>query len=228
MPQRPGPSFTPHLASLPPGQQAMWKGLQPVAEDGFVLYGGTAISLQLGHRVSMDFDFFSRDPLDQDWLLKRYPFCADATVIQAAPDTLTILVPGEAEGVKVSFFGGITHGRVGTPTWTTDGVLLVASLEDLLGTKLKTIQQRVEKKDYVDIHAILASGLRLENGLTCAQTLYGRAFHPIVALKALGYFGDGDLGELSKKVKKDLVKAIEQVKELPPIPNSYPSLGVER
>ena len=220
-------SFPPRLDILPAHQKALWAGLHTVAEDGFVLYGGTAIALRLGHRVSVDFDFFRQDPVNQDWLLSRYPFCLSATVIQAAPNTLSILVPGEVGVVKLSFFGAITHGRVGNPSWTSDGVLEVASLADLLATKLKTIQQRVEKKDYLDIHAILAAGLRLDEGLASAQTLYGKTFHPMTALKALIYHEDGNLGELQFEVKKALIRAVAEIQEIPLPPRVHRTLRGE-
>ncbi|WP_373321508.1 nucleotidyl transferase AbiEii/AbiGii toxin family protein [Rivihabitans pingtungensis] len=40
--------------------------LAQASKLGFVLYGGTAIALRLGHRESVDFDFFSDRPLDRD------------------------------------------------------------------------------------------------------------------------------------------------------------------
>lgn len=52
-------TFTPRLDVLPPAQQALWPRLRAAAGLGFVLYGGTAIALRLGHRASVDFDFFS-------------------------------------------------------------------------------------------------------------------------------------------------------------------------
>jgi len=52
-------SFVPHMEIFLPSQQAVWSSLAPVRKAGFVLYGGTAIALRLGHRQSIDFDFFS-------------------------------------------------------------------------------------------------------------------------------------------------------------------------
>ena len=57
-------SFEPHMEILPKAQRALWGLLAPCVDLGFVLYGGTAIALQLGHRSSVDFDFFSHFPLD--------------------------------------------------------------------------------------------------------------------------------------------------------------------
>jgi uncharacterized protein YdbL (DUF1318 family) len=53
--------------------------------------------------------------------------------------------------VKVSFFGGMTFGRVKDAVETIDGKLLVASLDDLMATKLKAVLDRAEAKDYQDI-----------------------------------------------------------------------------
>ncbi len=77
---------------------------------GFVLYGGTAIALRLGHRHSVD--FFTHLPLERAALKKSLPWLATAAVLQDEPESLTVLSPG---GVKVSFFGGLNVGRVGEP-----------------------------------------------------------------------------------------------------------------
>jgi hypothetical protein len=47
----------PKLGVLPPAQREIWTSLAPAARLNFVLYGGTAIALHLGHRESLDFDF---------------------------------------------------------------------------------------------------------------------------------------------------------------------------
>jgi hypothetical protein len=50
--------FYPSLDVLTAAQLRLWSELSAVPED-FVLYGGTALALHLGHRTSVDFDFFS-------------------------------------------------------------------------------------------------------------------------------------------------------------------------
>ena len=51
--------FKPHMEILPPAQQRLWSKLSAATGLGFALYGGTAIALRLGHRTSINFDFFS-------------------------------------------------------------------------------------------------------------------------------------------------------------------------
>ena len=57
--------FKPSREVLPPAQQLLWPKLGKTAELGFTLYEGTAIALRLGHRASVDFDFFSDKPLNR-------------------------------------------------------------------------------------------------------------------------------------------------------------------
>ena len=184
-------TLTPRLEVLPDTQRALWPALAGVP-DSCVLYGGTAVALRLGHRASVDFDFFSSESIDFDTLFKL-PLLTGAEVLQRAPDTLTVSVsPDATEPVRISFFGGIDIGRVGYPERTADGVLQVASLLDLFGTKLKVLLDRVAAKDYLDLAAILRSGPRLRDGLGAAAALYGNRFPPADAVKALAYFGEGD------------------------------------
>ena len=141
-------TFAPRLESLPEEQRALWPALAGVPRS-FVLYGGTAIALRLGHRVSVDFDFFSSEPLDFEDLF-ALPFVRESEVLQREPATLTVSTPGKesATPVKVSFFGGIDIGRVGCPERTDDGVVWVAAMLDLFATKLKVLLQRIAERDF--------------------------------------------------------------------------------
>ena len=65
--------FEPRLEILPESQWRLWPELDAIPSD-FVLYGGTGLALQLGHRVSEDFDFFSSSNFDPDRLRSRLPF----------------------------------------------------------------------------------------------------------------------------------------------------------
>jgi hypothetical protein len=220
--------FTPRMQILPEAQRELWPQLRAAHELGFVLYGGTAIALRLGHRTSIDFDFFSELPLNKAAITARFPFMTDATTIQEGEDTLTVLAHfGNEPSVKVSFFSTIDFGRIGAPQMTTDGVMLIASLEDLLATKLKVIMQRVEAKDYRDIAAILATGEALYDGLGGANALFGKRFQPSECLKALVYFEGGDLSDLSAAEKLTLKAAVAKSALIPKLQIISKSLGIK-
>ncbi len=219
--------LTPHLEILPERQQRLWPSLAGLAAVGFVLYGGTAIALRYGHRVSVDFDFFSDRPLDRQRLSRALPWMNTALALQDQPETLTLLTSGDQvqTGVKVSFFGGLTIGRVAEPDYTLDRVALVASPPDLLATKLKVLLQRAERKEYLDVATLLDSGLALSDGLAAAQALYGSGFSVRECLKALVYFADGDLAELGSSERRRLEQAVLAVDEIPSLKRIGRELG---
>jgi hypothetical protein len=94
--------FSPRLDILPPAQAALWAELGETPPE-FTLYGGTAIALQLGHRQSVDFDFFTTETFDPAALLKHTRFLRDAVVVKSLPDTLTVRVD-RGGPVALSFF----------------------------------------------------------------------------------------------------------------------------
>jgi hypothetical protein len=210
----------PHFDILPASQKKLWPQLKPGVDLELTLYGGTAIALQLGHRSSIDFDFFSDKKLDRELLRGKFLFFEKATLLQDQEESLTILtapLPGSLP-VKISFFGNLSFGRVGEPRLTNDGNVQLASLEDLMATKLKVIFQRVESKDYIDIAAMIEAGVSLPHGLAAAATMFGSAFQPSECLKAITYFHGGDLDLLTKETKKLLIAAATAVEDLPAVP----------
>ena len=198
-----GVTFHARLGVLDQAQRELWPALAEVPAN-FVLYGGTALALRLAHRASVDFDFFTSEPLDSERLL-RLPLAKSADVLQRQPDTLTLSVTTSGP-VKVSFFGGLDFGRVGEPARTADGVTQVASTLDVFATKLKVLLQRVQVRDYQDLAAILRAGLALRDGLGAAATLFGRTFPAVEAVKALGYF-QGDTARLPAEDRHILTEA---------------------
>lgn len=214
--------FRPLLEILPAAQRRLWSQLQPSLKLGLVLYGGTAIALRLGHRASVDYDFFTDKPLDKEALKTAFPFITGASVLQDQPDTSTVVV---SEGVKLSFFGAIGFGRVGKPETTEDSVVRVASLDDLMATKVKVILQRVDARDYQDIAAMIRAGVSLSRGLAAARAMYGLAFQPSESLKAMVYFEGGDLNILSAEDKETLVNAGRRVRDLPNVQIAARRLG---
>jgi hypothetical protein len=211
MPQR----LDPKLSILPEPQREIWSDLAPTRRLNFVLYGGTAVALHLGHRESLDFDFFRSEPLDKDQVRAGFRFADRAAILQDTPDTLVVLAETPAGSVKVSFFGGISFGHVNDPLQTSDGILLVASLDDLLATKLEAVLDRADAKDYRDIARMISTGTSLTTGLSAFRQMFNG--EPAQVLRAIGYFEDGDLTTLSAADRKVLSDARDHVCELPEV-----------
>ncbi|MDR1084580.1 MAG: nucleotidyl transferase AbiEii/AbiGii toxin family protein [Deltaproteobacteria bacterium] len=200
-----------HFEVLPPGQQKLWPDLNHVAGLNYTLYGGSAIALRLGHRQSVDFDFFSSAPQNSEMLSEAVPFLKSARQIQDEPDAKSYLVTVGGQDVKLSFFNRLTMGRVGSPSFTPDGVMRLASPEDLMATKVKVIQQRVEAKDYQDLAAMCRAGYGLKKGLGAAETMFAPDFSPILSAKTMIYFEGGNLHELSSLDRQTLVEAVNSL-----------------
>ncbi len=199
----------PRLDILPASQRVLWPEMSATPRD-FTLYGGTAIALQLGHRASADFDFFGRTGFDPDRLLATVPYLAGSQVLQREASTLTCRVT-RGGPVLVSFFGLPTTGHIEEPTPVEGPGFPVASLIDLAGMKAAVVQKRAQAKDYVDIDALLAAGISLPSALAAGRAIYGGNFAPQITLKALTYFGDGDLSTLPADVQRRLVAAATAV-----------------
>jgi hypothetical protein len=215
--------FEPRTEILPKAQQEIWPLLAPAAGLSFVLYGGTAVALYFGHRVSVDFDFFSSAPLDKKQLAASFDFMRDTETVQEGINTLVVNVTMPSGTVKVSFFGDITIGRLNEPLRTRDATLLVASTEDLLATKLKATLDRAEAKDYRDISALVSAGVSLERALAAFAKMYRK--DPGLALRAIGFFKDGDLPSLPKADQDVLRAARDRVSAIPEVTLEFASLA---
>ena len=202
--------FQPNLSMLPAPQRRLWDELETVPNE-FVLYGGTALALYLAHRQSLDFDFFGNRLFDPARLAAKIQFLTGATITQQEPNTLSAIIDRDGP-VKVSFFGLPNIVRMRPPHIAPDNGLQIASLLDLAGTKAAVVQQRAEAKDYFDIDALLQDGrIDLPTALVSARGIYGPKFNPQITLKALSFFGDGNLSRLSQAVQDRLARAAREV-----------------
>src|SRR5581483_4069085 len=82
--------FLPRLEVLRAPRRQLWPELVAVPAE-FALYGGTAVALHLGHRHSVDFDFFGSRALDLSLLESRIPFLAVASLLDLAGTKASVL-----------------------------------------------------------------------------------------------------------------------------------------
>jgi hypothetical protein len=220
-------NFEPRLDILPESQLRLWPELDAVPSD-FVLYGGTGLALQIGHRFSEDFDFFSSSGFDPARLRSRLPFFRDLN--PSDPDAWVHYKPDNLEAfvdrgglVKVAFFGGLdTLQRVENPRRAVGSRVRVASLMDLAGMKMRVIQVRGSWKDYVDIHALASNGIDLATGLAAARAI-DKSFDPATSIRALQFYGDGTLDRVPEGMRRDLTRWAQEVD-----PGKLPALLPQR
>ena len=201
----------PRLDILPVEQRRLWPELSQVPEH-CVLYGGTAIALRLGGRQSVDFDFFTSQPVSADVLGRSLAFLAGAKLIQSETQH-RIIHRRSGRGREGSFFGGLAMGRVGRPDRCEDNRVRIASLLDLAAQKVKVILVRAEPRDYEDIYTLLKSGVSLPKALGAAKALYPE-FNPVLSLKALTYYGERTLATVPTNVREYLTEESAKVKSI--------------
>jgi hypothetical protein len=199
--------FQPRLDVLPSAQRRLWPELAGTPPE-FTLYGGTAIALRLGHRPSIDFDWFATESFAPNDLIERVPYLKGAAVRQSSPNTLTATVDRD-EPVQVSFFGGLDLGQVAEADIAAGPEIKVGSLIDLAGFKAAVVMRRAELRDYIDVHALMTkANISLAEMLAAALIIYGDQFSPLLSLKALAYHDDAALRELPANVRRDLTAAV--------------------
>ena len=151
----------------------------------FYLAGGTALALYLGHRKSIDFDFFTQEIFSEQKLIEELEglFVTEGvSILQLEKGTVTVLVGGD---VKVSFF---YYPYILLDPCKEEVYLHVAAIRDIACMKLSAICSRATNKDYVDLYYLLKKCTLSE--LLDAVTLKFPALDHAVILKSLTYFDD--------------------------------------
>jgi hypothetical protein len=197
-------------ALLPKQREILAASATPAKMWDAYLAGGLAIALQLGHRVSADFDWFTATTIPPDKLLDDIR-ATGLPVAVRQNDEGTFL--GQVDGLEYSVFR-YRYDVVAAPM-EIEGCQ-VASLEDIGAMKLAAICQRSVKRDYVDLHAILTSGRVSLGDLATAWSRKYPGKDVGFALRALVYFTDVDKARMPEmllktgwqKIKEDLEKLV--------------------
>jgi hypothetical protein len=172
----------------------------------FYLAGGTALALQLGHRVSVDFDFFSEEQISSRLLPKITRLFSTRKISPSLnnPDELTVFL----NEVKITFLRYPFPPLF--PLQRSQGIRLL-SITDIAVTKAYTIGRRGEWKDYVDLYFCLyEKHCTLPEILSLAETKYGSEFNDRLFLEQLLYLDD--VSETSINFLKKVVSTEELVR----------------
>jgi hypothetical protein len=156
----------------------------------FYLAGGSAAALHLGHRISVDLDFFTeQDDYQAELLIQRLQAVGLLEIQQQSRGTLN----ARLAGVRISFF--VYPYPLLAEMMELDGIR-VAGLLDIALMKLATISQRGAKRDFVDLYFICHSGYTLDDLLRRVAEKYPTVSYPSYhLLRALVYFADAEADE---------------------------------
>lgn len=154
------------------------------------LVGGTALALQIGHRISVDLDLFGS--FDSSIPLEML-FTNFNNVVKTGSNRFMQFF--EIDGVKVDFVN-YTYQWLENPV-NEDGITL-ASLEDIAAMKINAIINRGTKKDFVDM-AFLLERYSLLQILDLYQKKYCVKDCQI-ALRSLSYFEDAEIDVMPKMI----------------------------
>jgi hypothetical protein len=158
--------------------------------SGFYLAGGTALALQIGHRISVDFDLFTEtaEDIDRKLLAAALRIFADADIepLVNNSDELTLLI----NGVKITFLRYPFPPRERLLAYRKIPLL---PIREIAVTKAYTIGRRGSFKDYVDLYYVIAEGhTTLSDIVYNAEEKYGIEFNSRLFLEQLLYVADLD------------------------------------
>ncbi|MCX6705425.1 MAG: nucleotidyl transferase AbiEii/AbiGii toxin family protein, partial [Candidatus Woesebacteria bacterium] len=161
--------------------------------DGSYMAGGTALALQLGHRTSLDFDFYTNDHFETEIVLKSLQNdLGSIKVDRVAKDTFICT----ADGVSISLFY-YPYEKL-SPLIEFENTKL-ASIEDIAAMKMIAISMRGKRRDFIDAYYLLQK-FSLDEIIEFTLKKYP-SYQPMVILKGLIYFKDAEDEDLSRGIK---------------------------
>lgn len=164
--------------------------------DNAYLAGGTAAALQLGHRISVDLDFFTPEEFDAKELTRSLEKIGKFKLDRQSWGTIL----GDFEKVKFSIF--VYKYPVLFP-FKSLFELHIIDLRDIAAMKIDAISTRGIRRDFVDLYFICQKGISLDRILTFYDRKYGTLASNIVHIqKSLVYFIDADATAMPKMIKE--------------------------
>lgn len=148
------------------------------------LAGGTSLALQLGHRKSIDLDFFGEIELSSEEIKQLLRTIGPLSVIKESPNINIYTV----DGVKIDFVN-YTYAWIDKPIYEND--IRLASTRDIAAMKINAVEGRGTKKDFIDIYFLLK-----HFSLKQILEFYSRKYPEnsiFRALMSLTYFEDAEL-----------------------------------
>ena len=150
----------------------------------FILVGGTALALQIGHRNSVDLDFFAHKEIDENKFLQELQKLGNTEKIAGSKNILICSV----NNIKVDF---VNHSHPFLDNYIIVENIRMASTKDISAMKLNAIEGRGTKKDFIDLFFLL-NYFSLKEMVAFYNEKY-IDHTDFMMLKSLVYFIDADV-----------------------------------
>ena len=180
--------------------------LKSGAFKDFYLAGGTALALQIGHRISVDFDFFSDKEIPKSLLPKIKKVFQNNRVVVSVnnPEELTVLV----DGVKLTF---LKYPFPAVFDFVKCQDIKLLDIKEIAASKAYTMGRRGSYKDYIDLYYIIFEKYSdLNEIIEISEKKYNDEFNSRLFLEQLIYLKD--IGEEKIIFLKDKIN-IESLKD---------------
>ena len=176
-----------NIECLPPEGQRLLRRFKDIASDNhLVLAGGTALALQLGHRISVDLDFFTGDDFSTESLIQEInKFKLGCQILQEGAGTLTCIV----NGIKVSF---LMYPYPFMETAARVKGIPIAGVLDIAAMKVIAITKRGAKRDFVDLYFIMQDTPFWKIAANMMKRFGAERITPLLIGKALVFFDDAE------------------------------------
>lgn len=163
--------------------------------DNAYLAGGTASALQLGHRISVDLDFFTSKEFDAKELIKSLKKVGKFKVEKQSWGTVLETM----ESIKFSIF--VYKYPVLFPYKSISNINIL-DLRDIAAIKIDAIGTRGIKRDFIDLYFICREGISLKEAISFYDRKYGKLSSNIIHIqKSLVYFVDAEITQMPKMLK---------------------------
>jgi hypothetical protein len=164
--------------------------------DGWVLAGGTGLALQLGHRLSRDFDFFGARDFDGAQLADSLSGIAAVTVLDRSAGTLHVTLAGSRlsflKAQRPLLFPGAPYRGI-----------VIADLRDIAVMKVLAVGGRGSRRDFVDLHFFIRSGGSLESVFGLIRRRFkGLDFNQYHLLRSLVFFDDAENEPMPRMLRR--------------------------
>ncbi len=192
------------------------KSLAVLGKSGLLknayMAGGTALAIQIGHRVSVDFDFFTPEEFNGNILVQRIKKLIPDFELERM-EWGTIL--GRIKKIRFSLF--FYSYPLLFKTRDFSGIK-IADIKDIASMKIAAFSDRGTKRDFIDLYFITEKEKTLS--LMEILELYDKKFkllkqNRIHIFKSLCYFDDAEKGKMPKMIKdvswKEVKKKIKEI-----------------